>query len=57
MDKKGGEMTRRAVLLFILLAFVISLSGCHTVKGAAEGAKQDYEDAQKADAWMRKNLW
>jgi uncharacterized protein YceK len=54
-------MTRKVVMLFILLAFVISLGGCHTVKGAAkgaaEGAKQDYKDAQKTDDWMRKNLW
>jgi len=50
-------MTRKVVMLFILLAFVISLGGCHTVKGAAEGAKQDYKDAQKVDAWLRDNLW
>jgi len=50
-------MTRKAIMFFILLAVIIFLNGCHTVKGAAEGAKQDYKDAQKADAWMRKNLW
>ena len=54
-------MTKKTVLLLGLIAFIISLCGCNTVyqasKGAACGAKQDVEDAKKADAWMQKNLW
>ncbi len=54
-------MIRKAVLLLALIVFAISVTGCNTIfrasKGAAEGAKQDVEDAKKADAWMQKNLW
>jgi uncharacterized protein YceK len=58
-------MIRKAVLLLALIVFVISVTGCNTVfqaskgaaKGATEGAKQDVEDAKKADAWLKKNLW
>jgi predicted small secreted protein len=54
-------MIRKTVLLSALIIFVISITGCNTVyrasKGAAEGAKQDVEEAKKADAWMQKNLW
>jgi uncharacterized protein YceK len=65
MDKKGERMSRKIVLLFGLTIFIISASGCNTVyraskgaaEGAASGAKQDWTDAQKGDAWMRKNLW
>lgn len=65
MDKKGELMSRKTVLLLALMVFMVSLCGCNTVyrasKGAADGAvsgaKQDVDDAQKADAWMQKNLW
>ncbi len=58
-------MIKRTVLLFGLITFVLSASGCNTVYrgsvGAAEGiksgAKQDWQDAQGANAWMKKNLW
>lgn len=40
----------------------IFLAGCYhtitgTVKGAADGFAQDWKNAEKIDAWMRKNLW
>ncbi len=42
----------------LLAAFVC---GCHTVggaaKGASEGAKKDYQEMKKADAWLQENLW
>ncbi len=58
-------MTTRIAVLVLLFAFGLAASGCHTVyrasKGAAEGAvsgaQKDYEDAKKADEWMKKNLW
>jgi predicted small secreted protein len=54
-------MTKKTVLLSALIVFAVSVSGCNTVyqasKGAAEGAKQDVENAKKADVWMQKNLW
>jgi hypothetical protein len=65
MDKKGDRMIKRTVLLLGLTAFVFAVSGCNTIyrgaAGAAEGvksgAKQDWEDTQKTNAWMKKNLW
>jgi len=54
-------MIRKAVLLSVVIVLAVVISGCNTVyrasKGAAEGAKQDLEEAKKADAWMQKNLW
>jgi hypothetical protein len=44
-------------LLLGLIVFTVSLIGCNTVKGAAAGAKQDWEDAKKADDQMEKTLW
>jgi hypothetical protein len=65
MDKKGELMNRKTVLLFSLIVFVISVSGCNTIYrgsvGAAEGVKsgikQDWEDTKNANDWMKKNLW
>jgi hypothetical protein len=65
MDKKGELMSKKTVLLFGLVVFVISASGCNTIyrasKGAAEGVKsgvkQDWTDAKNANTWMKKNLW
>jgi len=59
-------MIKKATLLFILVAFVICVYGCETVKGACQGASRDWETAKgigaaaavmKADEWIRKNLW
>jgi predicted small secreted protein len=45
----------------VLLLALILVAGCQTIKGAgtgaAEGAKKDWQALEKADAWMRKNLW
>ncbi|MDD5691618.1 MAG: hypothetical protein PHP10_00355 [Candidatus Omnitrophica bacterium] len=65
-------MIKKSFLLVILFAFV-SLSGCCTVakgtagtavgaaggfaQGVKEGAKDDYNAIQKADAWVKENLW
>jgi predicted small secreted protein len=61
MGERKGIMLQKIFLLGIILVFVFLSSGCNTVagasKGAAEGAKKDYEDAKKADEWMRKSLW
>ena len=61
-------MIKKATLLFMFIVFIITLSGCETVKGAfkggIEGTKKDWENAKgagaalmKADDWMQKNLW
>jgi len=53
-------MLKKSILVAALAA-VLFLSGCETLKGSAkgacEGAKRDFENAQKIDAWLRDNLW
>jgi|GEM_PF-1003957 len=59
-------------LLFVLFLSVVMLSGCNTVKGAADGASYTVngvadgvaKDAQATgtgimalDAWIKKNAW
>ncbi len=46
-----------ALLILGLFGIMFFLYGCETAKGAAEGAKKDWQNAKKADDWMRKNLW
>ncbi len=61
-------MIKKSALLFMLVVFIITVSGCETVKGAlkggTEGAKKDWKTAKnagaalmKADEWIQKNLW
>ncbi|MBN1913348.1 MAG: hypothetical protein JW788_03000 [Candidatus Omnitrophica bacterium] len=54
-------MIRKAIGLFVLFAFCVALSGCHTVKGVVvggvEGAQQDWEAAKRADKEMQEVLW
>lgn len=55
-------MIRSKVLLAIVFFSVgIFLSGCGTIsgaaKGAAEGAKKDWQTANKLDDWIKENLW
>jgi len=54
-------MKKKGVIFFILLIFLILISGCETIKGAfsgaTDGAKKDWGQAKKIDDWMRKNLW
>jgi predicted small secreted protein len=63
MGQKEGSvnMTKKGLAFFVLLVFIILISGCETIKGAgqgaADGAKKDWQTLKKADAWMRKNLW
>jgi starvation-inducible outer membrane lipoprotein len=48
-------------MLAVLLACALFITGCHTVsestKGASVGAKKDYQEVKKADAWLQENLW
>jgi predicted small secreted protein len=66
--KEEVLMLKKALALFIFSAFLFTLEGCETMKGAAsgtyEGAKKDWVGVQntwgklkEADAWMQKNLW
>ena len=61
-------MFKNISFLFFILAVVIVLQGCNTVKGAGYGARKDVEavkyemmDANgklhRTDRWLEKNLW
>jgi len=56
-------MIKRAALALVLVSFIF-LAGCETTKGVgcvAEGAGKDavgfWGAIQKADLWIRQNLW
>ena len=48
---------RSALAICVLYLLLIVLSGCETVKGAAQGFTRDWQNAEKVDKWLRKNLW
>lgn len=50
-------MFKKGIVLFGLFAFIFVIAGCGTVKGAAQGMKEDWQAALKADDWIKKNLW
>jgi predicted small secreted protein len=54
-------MFKKAIGLLILTAFALSLAGCNTIggaaQGAANGAKKDCEAAKKLDAKVKQELW
>ena len=41
----------------VIFGLILFLQGCGTIKGASEGFKEDWKVMQKADGWMRENLW
>ena len=43
--------------MILCLIMCIFLAGCHTLKGAQEGFKQDWKDWNEADGWIQENLW
>ena len=52
---------RVKAMVAIIIGALFFLQGCSTVKnaakGAATGAKEDWEALKKTDGWMRENLW
>ncbi len=48
---------RSKILAMVVLGLMLCLHGCATIKGASEGFKEDWKAAQKADDWMRENMW
>jgi hypothetical protein len=48
---------RSKILVLVMLGMVIFGQGCATMKGAKEGFKEDWKALQKADDWMKENLW
>jgi len=55
---------RRAVLGLFFLIFIISISGCQTVKGVGGIGKGLADDAygiwqviKRADEWIKENYW
>lgn len=65
MDKKEVRLiVKKCSLFFILFIFLVLICGCQTMKGAAEGAKKDWqalqktgENIKKADDKMQEVLW
>jgi hypothetical protein len=58
----------RYIPLFLVAVLILSLTGCETVKGAANGMSKDMKNAsnpstngwnklQEADYWVKNNLW
>ena len=66
---RGREiMVKKSFLWVVFFVFVFLASGCTLVKGVTcagggfaegvkEGAKEDYNSIQKADAWIKDKLW
>jgi len=57
-------MFKKSFLLGLLLIFTFLVSGCTIAKGASglakgvcEGAKEDWVVINKADVWVKDNLW
>ncbi|MBN1869330.1 MAG: hypothetical protein JW847_01965 [Candidatus Omnitrophica bacterium] len=48
---------RSRMILIGVLGMILFLHGCATLKGAAEGFKEDWKALGKADDWMREHLW
>lgn len=59
---------RKSVHYLLLLLVLIVPTGCETVHGAAEGFSKDVQNStnpdkngwntlEKADSWVRQNLW
>lgn len=46
-----------AIAVLFLLVCLIFLSGCETAKGFVQDTKNTWQNVQKADGWMKKNLW
>ena len=54
-------MIKKGAIFFILSVFLILVSGCETLggaaKGASEGAKTDWDNAKQLDKKMQEVLW
>jgi len=51
-------MLKKSTAFLIVIAFVFLLSGCGTIKGAADGfVHEDWKALKKFDDWIRRNLW
>jgi len=48
---------RPPLIILGLYLFLVILSGCETVKGAAAGFCKDWQNAEKVDKWLRERLW
>ena len=55
----------KKILAVVLIALCMSVSGCATSEGIGKGIVKDAKDCgnaiwqgtQKADAWIKENLW
>jgi len=49
---------KRFILYFLLLVIInIAFSGCGTIKGAADGAKQDWKKLERWDDDFQEKYW
>jgi hypothetical protein len=53
---EGGAM-KQTLLFFLLGVLLVAFSGCNTIKGAAKGFTQDWDEAKKVDDWLQKHAW
>lgn len=44
-------------LIIVLFGLMVLFQGCSTVKGAADGFKEDWKKLNAADGWVKENLW
>jgi hypothetical protein len=55
------EFMRLKAITAIIIGMLFCLQGCSTfrnaAKGAAVGAKEDWEALKKTNGWMKENLW
>jgi len=56
---------KKVNLFLLLLAFLITASGCNTIRGATKGALEGlgkdagitWQKIKKADHWLKKHAW
>jgi len=45
------------MLIIVLFGLMVLFQGCNTLKGAKNGFKKDWNDLNKADGWIKENMW
>lgn len=45
------------MLIIVFFGLIMLFQGCNTLKGATDGFKEDWKELNKADGWVKENLW
>ena len=45
------------MLIIVLFGLMVFFQGCNTLKGAKDGIKKDWKELNKADGWLKENMW